>query len=135
MTWYSVTNTADPTPEEEDARDRLMAAWPDAPIENLEVLSMVLLTARDQVIAYAPTPTGEPTPSVEDGYIVILDPDAVPARHVYAQLRIAILLWNDGRMGSMGDIGPDGYSFTPTPIATKQIRAIIRPPDIKPHVL
>lgn len=45
--WYSVA-----TPDEQD---RLVGAWPDAPIENLEVCEFILDTAREQVIAYAPT--------------------------------------------------------------------------------
>lgn len=54
-TWYTTTPQA--------AVDRLLAAWPDAPIENLETLGFILSTARDQVLAYAPTPpAGNPAP-------------------------------------------------------------------------
>lgn len=44
--WYSVTDA--------EVQERLVAAWEDAPIENLETLGYILTTARLQVIAYAP---------------------------------------------------------------------------------
>lgn len=52
--WYSV--------DDEGAIQRLVAAWEDAPIENLETLDFLLTTAREQVIAYAPTPAAATTP-------------------------------------------------------------------------
>lgn len=48
-TWFSVD-----TPE---AIERVMAAWDDAPIENTELLSMILETAKEQVATYAGTDT------------------------------------------------------------------------------
>ena len=116
--WYSVT-----TPEQVS---RLLAAWPDAPFQNEETCGMLLATARDQVIAFAPAP---PAP---------VDPDDAPAdppdRYVYAQLQQAINLWNAGRVSSGGEIGVDSFSFTPRPM-DKTIKSIIRPIDGKPHVL
>ena len=58
-TWYT---TADET--------RLLAAWRDAPIENLEVCAFILEAARDQVLAYAPAvipTTYEPVTVTFDG--------------------------------------------------------------------
>ncbi|HWU29828.1 MAG TPA: hypothetical protein VN041_12175 [Microbacterium sp.] len=45
-TWFTATDET-----------RLLAAWSDAPIENLEVCGMILEVAREQVIAYAPADT------------------------------------------------------------------------------
>lgn len=115
------------TADEDDteAQERLLLAWPDAPLANLEVCQMILETAREQVIAYAPTPApveeGEPIP----------DP---PVRLVYAQLQQARNLWEAGRVASDGTIGVEGYSFTPRPL-DKTIRSIIRPVQGRPHVL
>lgn len=47
-TWFSV-NTPDET-------ERLIGAWSDAPIENAELIGMLLEIAREQVEAYAPAP-------------------------------------------------------------------------------
>ena len=38
--WYTVADTP--------AQERLVAAWEDTPIENLEVLGMILSTAQRQ---------------------------------------------------------------------------------------
>lgn len=45
-TWYGVGDQA--------AQDRLVAAWPDAPVENLETLGFLLGTARDQIVSAMP---------------------------------------------------------------------------------
>lgn len=60
MTWYSIA-----TPEE---KERLLGAWSDAPIENVELCSMLLDVARQQVVAFAVDEDDEDTP---------LDPDPV----------------------------------------------------------
>lgn len=116
-TWYTATE-GDP-----DAIERLVAAWADAPIENLETLSFILSTARDQVLAVAPEPG-----VTDDWGEHPLD------RYVYAQLQQAVNLWNAGRVQSSGDLGDGQYVFTPRPL-DKTIQQIIRPPDRKPHVL
>lgn len=114
-TWYTTTPQAQV--------DRLLAAWEDAPIENLETLGFILSTARDQVLAAAPAP------------VPPQDWDTTPLdRYVYAQLRQAENLWNAGRVQSSGDLGDGQYVFTPRPL-DKTIQQIIRPPDRKPHVL
>lgn len=117
VTWYSATDSP--------AQTRLGAAWPDAPIHNVELCDMLLDTAREQVLAYAPTPAplveGEPVP----------DP---PARYVLAQLQQARNLWNSGRTTGEGEVGADGFVFRPYPL-DKTIKQIIRPVDGKPHVL
>lgn len=46
MLWYSA--------DTDDAVDRLVAAWSDAPVENLEVCQMILEVAREQVVEFAP---------------------------------------------------------------------------------
>ncbi|WP_309105023.1 hypothetical protein [Microbacterium sp.] len=219
-TWYNITT--------DDEQARLLAAWDDAPIENLETLGFILGVARDQVTAYAPAttapiyepvtlnwatgervelsrvgqivtavvyprqaatrmnPEGLPLPdafgitggdaiiiinpdddspqwqlqvvfSGENKYVMlwgalntvgpyspnpalfqwVADPapgDGVPDNYVYAQLQQAKNLWNAGRVNSGGELGVDGYSFTPRPM-DKTIKGIIRPTDGKPHAL
>jgi hypothetical protein len=122
MNWYTASEDQ---PEEVQ---RLLAAWPEAPVENLEVLGMILGTARDQVLSYAPASA---PPTVVDGYIVA---SPTPDRYVLAQLRQAQSIWDAGRVNTNGDIGDGGYVFTPRPM-DKTIKAIIRPADGKPHVL
>lgn len=121
-TWYTVEGD---TPEAATAaQERLLGAWADAPLEDLETCEMILDVARDQVIQYAPAPAildeDEPEP----------DP---PSRYVYAQLQQAKNLWNAGRVSSDGVIGDGSYTFTPRPL-DKTIRGIIRPIDGKPDV-
>ena len=104
-------------------QERLVAAWPDAPIENSETLGFILSAARDQVIAYAPAP------------IPPQNWDTAPHdRYVYAQLQQAINLWNAGRVAPTGDLGDGSFSFTPRPL-DKTIRQIIRLVDGRPHAL
>ena len=122
MNWY----TADEDQPEEV--ERLLNAWAEAPVENLEVLGMILDTAREQVLAYAPASV---PPTVSGGYIVATP---TPARYVLAQLRQAQSVWDAGRVSTTGDIGEGGFVFTPRPM-DKTIKAIIRPADGKPHVL
>lgn len=104
--WY----TADTA----DAQQRVVAAWKDAPIANVELLKMILEVAREQVCEYAPQ---------DDSYLFNPYP---PARMAYAQLQQAKNLWNAGRVDSAGDVGPDGFSFTPRPL-DKTVQSIIRP--------
>ena len=114
-TWYGTNG--------QTAQDRLLAAWPDAPIENLETLGFLLSVARDQVLAFAPTA------------IAPQNWDTAPLdRSVYAQLQQANNLWNAGRVASSGDIGDGSFTFIPRPL-DKTIRQIIRPVDGKPHAL
>lgn len=119
MDWYAVTATPEPSPEETEARDRIQSAWKGAPMQNLEVLSMLLDVAREQVIEYAP---------------VLAEGAEIPSRYVYAQLQQIKNLWNAGNVSSDGDLGGDGYTYTPRPL-DKTIKNIIRPADGKPHVL
>lgn len=116
-TWYTAPD-GDPA-----AVTRLVAAWADAPIENLETLGFILSTARDQVLAAAPAPV-----STQDWDDAPLD------RYVYAQLQQAKNLWNAGTVTSSGEVGEGGFTFTPRPL-DRTIQQIIRPPDRKPHVL
>ncbi len=116
-TWYTAPD------DDPEAIERLVAAWDDAPIENLETLRFMLSVARDQVLAVAPAPV-----AMQDWETAPLD------RYVYAQLRQAENLWNAGRVTTSGDIGDGQYVFTPRPL-DKTIQQIIRPPDRKPHVL
>lgn len=120
--WYTVEG--DTPAAAGEAQARLLAAWRDAPLINLEVCGMILEVAREQVIAFAPAPAppveGEPVPGP-------------PTRFVYAQLQQAINLWNAGRVSSAGNLGGDGYSFTPRPL-DKTIKSIIRPVQGAPDV-
>lgn len=115
-TWYSVVD--------DEAVERLVGVWQDAPVANLELCGLILTTARDQVTAFAPVsalvPDGEPAP----------DP---PGRYIYAQLQQATNLWNAGRASGDGDIGGEGFSFTPRPL-DRTIKNIIRPPGGGPRV-
>lgn len=145
-TWFSVEGA---TPEETTAnQERLISAWPDAPMANLEVCDLILDTAREQVIAYAPDPeeSGERVSCLlaEIGYsdtaiaavldLLELDPPADPIkRYVYAQLGQAVNLWNAGRVDSGGEAGMDSFTFTPRPL-DKTIRQIIRPTKGAPSV-
>jgi hypothetical protein len=119
--WYSI--------EDEEATQRLLASWPDAPLDREEVLGAILDVARVQVIAFG---QGLPEDSLT-GDIELVDdegePIEPPARFVYAQLQQSINLWNAGRVSSAGEAGPDGYSFTPRPL-DQTIRGIIRPLEV-----
>lgn len=115
--WYSVDTEGD--------QDRLVAAWEDAPIENLETLGYMLGTAREQVIACAPTP-GE-----DDDWA-----DAPRDSFVLAQLMVTKKVWTADQVanGTGGDtLGAEGYTFTPYQ-RDRLIRDIIRPRDMKPDV-
>jgi hypothetical protein len=115
-TWYTL-------PEgNADAIERLEKAWPDAPTDNLEICGMLLEVAQEDVIAYAPTPLA--------GENILTAPKR---RYVYAQVQQARNLWNAGRVNSDGEIGAE-FNFTPRPL-DKTIQSIIRPRDVKPHVL
>jgi hypothetical protein len=104
------------------AAERLLGAWPDAPIENLETCGYILATARDQVWAFAPERLGE------DGTELPIPDTDVPRPHalVYAQLKQAENLWNAGRVSSAGDAGMDTFVYQPRPL-DKTIRGVIRP--------
>lgn len=116
---------------DEDAQTRLLDAWADAPVDQAELCEMILETAREQVIAYAPTPDPDEL-VVIDG--VLQSGTVIPARYVYAQLQQAVNIWNAGRVATDGNVGDGGFTFTPRPL-DKTIRSIIRPVDGKPHVL
>lgn len=107
--WYAVA-----TPEQQT---RLLAAWPGAPIENLDLAAMLLEVAQLQVWTFAPES------GAEDADEVFAAP---PARLVYAQLAQAKSLWSAGMADENGNIGTEGYSFVPRPL-DKTVRTIIRP--------
>lgn len=116
VAWYSVA-----TPDEVT---RLVGAWRDAPIENEEVIGLILSVAREQVLKF-----GAALPLAPEGQAV---PDP-PDRFVYAQLQQATNLWNAGRVSGDGDVGEGGFSFTPRPL-DRTIKNIIRPPKGGPRV-
>lgn len=138
VTWYSV----DTQPEQA----RLLLAWDDAPIENLETCAMLLGVARLQVLEYAPEvdlPTDLAVVLLRYGAVdrladvLALLGEAVnnpPFNYVYAQLQQAKNLHNAGTVNSSGDIGEGGFTFTPRPL-DRTVKQIIRPVDGKPHVL
>jgi len=117
MAWFSI--------DDAEAQERLLAAWPDAPLDREEVLGMMLDVAKDQVIAFAPDENTNP--DVPDKIVT-----PKPA-YEYAQLQQAINLWNAGRVDSSGQTGMDTYTFTPRPL-DKTIRQIIRPMQGVPSV-
>lgn len=132
-TWYIATE------DDAEATLRLVAAWPAAPIENVELCGFILDTARLQIISYAPTAT-DPAAALaalllqvglsdrleEVLAVLALEAEAVPFNYVLAQLQQAKNLWAAGRADENGDIGTEGYSFVPRPL-DKTIRNIIRP--------
>lgn len=127
-TWYSAT-----TPEQ---TDRLLAAWSDAPIEDLELCNFLLDVARMQVEEFAPAiPDANPiVDAFEEELGTATDPAVgVPFNLVYAQLVQAQNLWNAGRAQSEGVVGSERYSFTPRPL-DKTVRSIIRPTSGVPRV-
>jgi hypothetical protein len=113
--WFTIDEDDDTTSE------RLTAAWPSAPLVNIETCDMILEVARDQVWDFAPESGDDDAPVVVPDYTS----DDVPKRLVYAQLKQAENLWNAGNASGDGTVG-DGYSFTPRPL-DKTIRGIIRP--------
>ena len=122
-TWFTVTNTATPDAAEQAARERVLGAWDTAPFANLEVLSLILAVAREDVIEFAPAPGAND------------DWDAAPKeRFVLAQLQQAKNLWDAGTVDSGGDVGEGGFTFTPRPLDAT-VKKLIRPVDRKPHVL
>lgn len=142
-------------PQDEASLERLLGdggtnegAWPEAPVNRPEVLTMLFEVAREQVIAYAPAPgTAESAvAAVLERFglehklvdvLAVLELDALtapPQRYVYAQLQQAVTLWNAGRTAPDGTVGDGAFVFTPRPL-DKTIRGIIRPMDGKPHVL
>lgn len=116
---------------DEEAQTRLLDAWAEAPVDRAELCEMILDTAREQVLAYAPAADPDEL-VVIDG--VLQSGTVVPARYVYAQLQQARNLWAAGEVASDGNVGDGGFTFTPRPL-DKTIRSIIRPVDGKPHVL
>lgn len=108
--WYTATGP--------EATERLLGAWPDAPVENEELCELILDTAREQVLAFAPA-------LVEDA--------PVPDRWVYAQLQQATNLWNAGRVSGSGEVGVEQYTYTPRPL-DKTVKGIIRPAHGGPRV-
>lgn len=113
------------------------AAFPELPVENLELAGMLLDVAREQVISYAED--DEPAAQVSTllrnlgvGEATIaqvisllgfeLSPHYVPTRYAWAQLMQAKNLWFAGK----GEDGPDGFTFSPRPL-TRDIQRVIRP--------
>lgn len=128
MKWYSVTSG--------EEQERLLDAWPDAPLGNLELLGGWLTTAREDVIACAPAPPAQGELGIdEDGYLGYQSDDYPPDRYVLAQLAVVKKYWNASRVTTGGgDIGSEEYSWTPFQ-RDRLIRDMIRPRDTKPHVL
>lgn len=123
--WYTVEGIDPTDPNGGTELDRLVAAWADAPVENEETLTYLLDLARRDVIEYAPalpvSAEGEP-------------PAEYPSFYAYAQLRQAENLWNAGRAQGGGDVGVDGFTFTPRPL-DKTIKRMIRPESLGLDVL
>lgn len=130
MEWYSASD--------DEAADRILAAWSDAPTDNLELCEMLLDVARGDVLAYAEAETNaEQVTQLLDvlGYasatielVVTALGEVVPgtpARYVFAQLQQAKNIYNAGRVVG-GQVGPDGFAFVPRPLS-KEIQKIIRP--------
>lgn len=117
--WYSTATS--------EEVERLLEAWPDAPTEAVELCEYILGTARDQVIAFAPTTAFDPL-----ALVGLPDYTKPAVRLVLAQLQQAKNLWNAGRAQQDGNIG-DTYSFIPRPL-DKTIQQMIRPRRAVPSV-
>ena len=137
--WYGVTDGV--------AQARLAAAWAGAPIENAELCGMLLDTAKMHVLAFASEPSeisaalskvllqfGRQDRLQDVLTLLELDDTEPPFNYVFAQLQQAKNLWAAGRADENGEIGTEGYSFTPRPL-DKTIRALIRPVQGDIHVL
>lgn len=133
--WFRATSPAE--------QQRVAAAWKDAPLANLELLGMLLDTAREQVLEFAPEIPADTTVEVVDngdGTLTLSGPGVTengdgtislgvtepPTRYALAQLQQAKHLWNSGRVAANGETGADGFSFAPRPL-DKDIQRIIRP--------
>ncbi len=120
------------TADGEEALERLLTEWPDAPEERPETLGMLLDTARAQVIAYA---QGLPADAILGDYKLVDEEGdeitEIPPRLVLAQLRHAEDLWNAGRIGADdGTLGVEGsFTFTPRTLSAT-IRQMIRPKGV-----
>lgn len=138
-TWYSASTDLE--------QQRLLGAWPDAPIANAELCEFIVNTARLQVLDYAPDPAevgGELeavlirfdlSDLIPDVLAVVgLAPTDPPFNYVLAQLQQARNLWNAGRVTGEGEVGADGFVFRPYPL-DKTIKQIIRPISGFSHVL
>ncbi len=106
MQWYKVDT---PTRVQ-----RVVDAWAEAPVRNLETLGLILGVARNDVLAYAPAQPAD------------TDPENPPDNLVLAQLMQAKNLLAAGTVSSAGDIGEGAFVFTPRPM-DKTIKGIIRP--------
>lgn len=116
-TWYSAD-----TPQSEE---RWLEAWGGIDAPTGELGRFITEVAKEDVIAYAPTPLTE-----EDAAELENTP---PSRYVMAQLQQAKNLWNAGRAQQDGQVGTEGYNFTPRPL-DKTLRALIRPKTGVPNV-
>lgn len=104
-----------------EALQRVVAAWKDAPLTNVEVVGMLLEIAMEQVLEYAPA--DEPP----------ADEVSAPTRYVWAQLQQAKHLWNAGRVAPGGDVGAGDFVYAPRPL-DRDIQRIIRPTSGVPNV-
>ena len=104
MTWHTV--------------DSARELWVDAETISDDLLDMLLDVARDQVIVYAPC---------------LADPDVIPTRYAYGQLRQTQNLWNAGRVDGDGQVGDGGFVFRPHPLDW-HVKQILRPRHGRPRV-
>lgn len=108
--------------------DTIRAEWSDAEQVGDDLLSQLVVAARDAVIAYAPRlPAFVPNPD---------DPEAVqqiPDRYRLAQLVQVRNLWNATMAAPSGDLGGETYAIQPRPLDW-HVKALLRPQRGRPRV-
>lgn len=121
----------------ETARDQ-RDLWPDVDQLEDETLALLLDSAREQVIAYAPALPADTVEREElsgygyGGYGGDLPP-TVPGRYVLAQLRHAKNSWDAARAGADGSIGGETFAISPRPLDW-HVKNILRPARARPRV-
>ena len=111
LKWYSAQSA--------EQQERVLGDWSDAPVAREELCGMLLDIAREQVLEYG---------------VLLNDDNDPPARFVFAQLMHARNLWEAGKADENGNLGSEGYSYTPRPL-DKTIKNTIRPVSGRVHVL
>jgi hypothetical protein len=120
-TWHTV----------ESARDE----WVDAPFDEDggdDILTSLLLVAKNAVRAYAPT-EGDGYTIDEDGYIVPGDPTDVPDNYRMGQLMQARNIWNSSKAQPSGEFDNGSYGLSSFPLDW-QVRQLLRPKQGRPVI-
>lgn len=102
--------------------------WDDAPLDD-DQLTELLEVAKVAVLAYAPALDAGSYVVDDDGYIVMVDADTVPASYRYAQLMQARNVWNSSQASPGGDLDGSSYGISTFPLDW-QVKQILRPRSV-----